>query len=238
MKGAPKPLATMTPADVAAHKRLRAVWDERAKGLNLTQDKVAALMGGTQGLVSQYLTGRIPLNFKALMHFAHALEVDPKTIRSDLEEQRLTPGVASDETDWAEVRASEQAVALGAGAVVDEYAETHKLKFKASSLRKKGLRPQNLEVYYGSGDSMEPRIHDGDAILFDTADTRVVDDAIYVIRHDGHVYAKRLQKLGDDLIAITSDNRSDPQWRKPVVVRSSDDFEVLGRVRWIGSWED
>lgn len=147
-------------------------------------------------------------------------------------------GVAVDETEWEEVRASEQAVALGGGAAVDEYAETHKLKFKASSLRKKGLRPHLLEVYYGSGDSMEPRIRDGDAILFDTSDTRIVDDAIYVIRHDGHVYAKRLQKLGDDLVAIVSDNRADPQWRKPVVVRPADDFEVLGRVRWIGSWED
>lgn len=147
-------------------------------------------------------------------------------------------GVATDETEWAEVRASEQAVALGAGAVVDEYAETHKLKFKASSLRKKGLRPNLLEVYYGSGDSMEPRIRDGDAILFDTSDKRIVDDAIYVIRHDGHIYAKRLQKLTDELVAIISDNRSDPQWRKPVVVNMRDDFEVLGRVRWIGSWED
>lgn len=147
-------------------------------------------------------------------------------------------GVATGETDWAEVRASDQAVALGAGAVVEEYAETHKLKFRASSLRRKGLKPDALQVYYGEGDSMEPRIRKGDAIMFDTSDTRIIDDAIYVIRYDGHVFAKRLQRLGDDLVAIVSDNRDDPRWRKPLVVRPKDDFEVLGRVRWIGSWED
>lgn len=204
----------------------------------LTQDRMAEIMGTTQGAVSQYLNGKIRLNYQAILQFAHALDIDPTEIRDDLEEQRLTPSVAAGETDWAEVKAAAQSAALGGGAVVDEYAETHKLKFKASSLRKKGLKPDLLQVYYGSGDSMEPRIHDGDAIMFDTADTRIVDDAIYVIRYDGHVFAKRLQKLGDDLVAIVSDNRADPQWRKPVVVRPSDDFEVLGRVRWIGSWED
>jgi transcriptional regulator with XRE-family HTH domain len=139
--------------------------------------------------------------------------------------------------DWTEVRAAEQSVALGDGAAPEEYAETHKLKFRASSLRRKGLRPDRLEVYYGDGDSMEPRIRKGDAILFDTSDTRIVDDRIYVISHEGHIYAKRLQHLGDR-IAIVSDNRDDPKWRKPVLVGTGDNFQVLGRVRWIGSWED
>jgi phage repressor protein C with HTH and peptisase S24 domain len=229
-----------TPRDVAAAKRLKAIWVERARTLDppLTQEGMAGLMGGTQGLVSQYLNGHIPLNFKAVMHFAHALGVDPREIRDDLEEMQLAPGVATGDTDWTEVKAAAQAVSLGSGALVDEYQETQKLKFKASSLRKKGLRPDTLQVYYGDGDSMAPRIRNGDAIMFDTSDTRIVDDNIYVVRYDGHIYAKRLQRLGAGLIAIVSDNRDDPRWRKPVVVTDTDDFEVLGRVRWIGSWED
>lgn len=76
-----------------------------------------------------------------------------------------------------------------------------------------------------------------DAILIDKSDVRLVDDRIYFIRHEGHFYAKRLQKHAG-LTFIVSDNRDDPRWRKPVVVQQGDDFEVIGRVRWIGSWED
>jgi phage repressor protein C with HTH and peptisase S24 domain len=139
--------------------------------------------------------------------------------------------------EWEDVRGSAQAAALGDGMAPDEYAEAHRLKFRASSLRKKGLRPGRLEVYYGKGDSMEPRIRDGDAVLVDKSDTRIVDDRIYFIRHEQHYFVKRLQVHGD-MVFIVSDNRDDPQWRKPLLVRPGDDFEVLGRVRWIGSWED
>lgn len=228
--------AKPTPADIAAAGRLKAIWDRKKDGLGLTQDKMAEALDGTQGLVSQYLNGKIPLNFKTLLAFARELEIDPAEVRTDLPEQRLTsPGHV--ESDWTDVRASTQSAALGGGMVPDEYAEAHKLKFKASSLRRKGLRPERLQVYYGAGDSMEPRIRDGDAVLVDTADTRVSDDRIYFIRHEHHFFVKRLQAHGD-MVFIVSDNRDDPQWRKPVLVKPGDDFEVIGRVRWIGSWED
>jgi transcriptional regulator with XRE-family HTH domain len=81
--------AKPTEADIAAARRLRAEWDARAKSLGLTQDKMAAAMGGTQGLVSQYLRGTIPLNYRALLLFCEALGIDVETVRTDLPEQHL-----------------------------------------------------------------------------------------------------------------------------------------------------
>ena len=43
------------------------------------------------------------------------------------------------------------------------------------------------------GDSMEPRIHSGDASLFDTSDTRPRDGALFVIMVDGGGAAKEYQ---------------------------------------------
>lgn len=145
--------------------------------------------------------------------------------------------VAVDDSSWENVRATAQGVSLGGGMSPDDYAETHRLKFLASSLRSQGLDARHLEVYYGRGDSMEPTIKDGDAILVNKAETRILDEKLYFIRHEGHFFVKRLQLHGD-LVFIVSDNRDDPQWRKPVLVKDSDDFEVLGRVRWIGSWAE
>lgn len=144
---------------------------------------------------------------------------------------------AKDAGEWEDVVAYDQAVAMGDGAAPADYAETHKLKFKASSLRRKGLFAKNLAVYYGAGDSMEPRIRDGDAILFDTSDTRPKDDCIYIVNFGGHFMAKRLQKIGDSWFLV-SDNRDQPKWKKPVPVNLGDNCSLVGRVRWVGSWED
>lgn len=138
---------------------------------------------------------------------------------------------------WSDVVGFDQKAALGDGAIQDDYAETHSLKFRAASLRRKGLNAARLAVYYGDGDSMEPTIKPGDAILFDTSDTRLQDGKIFMVRYDGHITAKRMLKLGQAWF-LSSDNVADPKWRKPVPIDETKDFEVIGRVRWIAGWED
>jgi phage repressor protein C with HTH and peptisase S24 domain len=139
--------------------------------------------------------------------------------------------------DWSDILAFKQAAALGDGAVPDEYAETHKLKFRADSLQRKRLRPDRLGVVYGKGDSMLPRIKSGDAILFDRGDTTPRDGCLYVVSYDGALLAKQLVELGGRWF-IQSLNRDDPKWRKPEPIDEYKSFKVHGRVRWIGSWED
>lgn len=147
------------------------------------------------------------------------------------------PALAEPDTDWSDIVGVRQAAALGDGAVADEYAETHKLKFRADSLRRKKLRPDKLAVIYGKGDSMFPTIKDGDAILVDTSDRTPRDGKLYVITYNGDLLAKRLIELGGRWF-IESDNRTDPKWHKPQPLDGTKGIEIHGRVRWIGSWED
>lgn len=139
--------------------------------------------------------------------------------------------------DWTNVIGVQQAAALGDGAEPDEYAETHKLKFRADSLKRKHLRPDKLAVIYGKGDSMWPTIKNGDAILIDTSDKEPRDEKLFVITYGRDLFAKRLVKLGDRWF-IDSDNKTDPKWKRPIPVEEAKGFEIHGRVRWIGSWED
>lgn len=141
------------------------------------------------------------------------------------------------DTGWYDIRGVQQAAALGDGAMPDEYAETHKLKFRAESLRRKQLRPDRLAVLYGRGDSMSPTIKDGDAILFDTSDTELKDDRVYVVNYEGQLLAKRIVQIGD-VWCISSDNTTDPKWKKPVPIDGVRGFQVLGRVRWVAGWMD
>ncbi len=209
----------------------------------LTQEAIAEQWGegANQSLISQYMNGGIALNYRAVLRFAEILGCHPSEIRDDLPEQqvaaRLSLG-ADDGVGWEDVVGYAQAVGLGAGAEAQEYAETHKLKFRTESLRRKGLRPPALAVYYGQGDSMEPRIRAGDAILFDTSDTRPVDGAIYLVCRDGEINVKRCEII-DDIVYFRSDNPAgDHTWRKPRRMdHPSDPITIHGRVRWIGSWE-
>lgn len=150
-------------------------------------------------------------------------------------------GIVVDGSDYVDVIGYAQAAGLGAGAEAVEYAETHRLKFKKTSLRRRGILGHELAVYYGKGDSMEPTIQDGDAILFDTSDTRPVDGSLYVIQVDGmanpEYYVKRAIIL-DAGIYFQSDNPAgDHQWRKPKPMASAKEpITIIGRVHWVGGW--
>lgn len=151
--------------------------------------------------------------------------------------------VASNDEDYADVTGYSQAAGLGSGAEADEYAETHSLKFKKTSLRRRGIYNRPLAVYYGKGDSMEPTIEDGDAILFDTSDTKVADGCLYLIQVHGaanpEYYVKRAMVL-DGTVFFASDNpKGDHQWQKPRRMDSKrEPITVVGRVHWIGGWAD
>lgn len=145
-------------------------------------------------------------------------------------------------TDYTDVIGYAQSAGLGAsGAEAVDYAETHSLKFKKSSLRRKGILNKPLAVYYGKGDSMEPTIMDGDAILFDTSDTTVRDGDLYVIQIDGaanpEYYVKRAMIL-DGLVYFATDNpQGDHDWRKPRRMDSHrNPVTVIGKVHWVGGW--
>lgn len=144
---------------------------------------------------------------------------------------------SEDDPEWSAILGVRQAAALGDGAEPDEYAETHKLKFRSASLARKKLKPDRLAVIYGKGDSMYPTIKDGDAILVDLSDKEPKDDCVFVVTMGRDLMAKRLIKLGNQWF-IDSDNKSDPKWKKPVAIDEAKGFEIHGRVRWIGSWVD
>ncbi|MDC7805556.1 S24 family peptidase [Luteimonas sp BLCC-B24] len=154
----------------------------------------------------------------------------------------VEPAVEVEDDGHVGILGFAQAAGLSDGEEALEYAETHRLKFRAESLARKRLAPRDLAVMYGKGDSMEPRIHDGDAILFDRADIRPRDGHLYVILVPGvgaESYSVKRCEVIDDLVFFRADNpRGDHGWRKP---RRVDDvkhpIKIIGRVRWIGSWE-
>jgi phage repressor protein C with HTH and peptisase S24 domain len=101
--------------------------------------------------------------------------------------------------------------------------------FRADWIRRKRLKPAVLACMYASGDSMNPRIYDGDSLVVDTSQTTVQDGGVYALWYDGGERVKRLfRKPGGGLI-IRSDNSA----QHPDMILTAEESEhvrVIGRV--------
>jgi phage repressor protein C with HTH and peptisase S24 domain len=152
------------------------------------------------------------------------------------------PPPSSDDEAWENIKGYAMAVGLGHGREALDYEETHNLKFRADSLARKRLRADKLAVLYGKGDSMLPRIREGDAILFDTSDTTPSDGDLFVIAMEGAgntEYNVKRCEIVDDMVFFRADNPSgDHNWRRARAMQNKrNPITIVGRVRWIGSWE-
>lgn len=237
--------AKPSPADLAAAQRLKALWEERAKNLGLTQEAMGQAMGGiSQGAVNHYLHGRSPLNFKAVMAFASELRVDPRLIRDDLPEMRFAVRdgesaayLPEPDADTCEVPLFNARAAGGDGAHNGAATQIGSLLFRTASLRRARVSPRAAAAMYVDGDSMLPRLRHGDTVVYDRSDVELRDGRMFVVSRAGDEFVKRMRHY-DGRWWMSSDNRSDPTWSqdRPVSLEH-DEFRVLGRVRWIGSWE-
>lgn len=108
------------------------------------------------------------------------------------------------------------------------------LAFTRYSLRKKGLDPARLSAIRVDGDSMEGLLSDGDTVMIDHGRNALEGEAVYVIRLDDHLYAKRLQRQFDGSVQVISENQA---YRDMLVPKDRlADLEIVGRVVWSGGW--
>lgn len=73
-------------------------------------------------------------------------------------------------------------------------------------LDKKGLHAPALRRIWGEGRSMEPTIFDGDVVLINTAEKKIVDGKVYAFLVGDELRIKRLYRQMDGKIRAASDN--------------------------------
>ena len=238
----------VTDEDRRAAQRLKSHW--LAMPNRPTQQALAdawpfSTSEANQSLISQYLNGKIPLNHRAVLFFSKELGIPAEAIRTDLPELQLGQRVSeppSEYANWAEVRAYSAAVGLSDGEEAQDYAATHGLKFRKDSLRRKGLLGADLAVLYGKGDSMEPVIQTGDAVMFNRDDRTPKHEELYVVQlpgvnHNDQISVKQAELIGNIVTFRALNPEGDHHWRRP---RLMDDprnpITVVGKVCWVGKW--
>lgn len=121
----------------------------------------------------------------------------------------------------------------GSGALIEsEHVDQH-LAFNADWLNKVGINKMDLMAIYARGDSMEPTIVSGDSLVIDNSVNHISSDGgIYVINYDNELYVKRVQKMLDGQVSVTSDNSN----YRDITIPKSElvNLKVIGRVVWYG----
>jgi hypothetical protein len=87
----------ITKADLGAAANLKKIWIQKKNILGLTQQSVAEVWPGTQGLIGQYLNGQTALGPVAILKWCRVLNIHPTDIRPDFQYTDLVIGDLSPE---------------------------------------------------------------------------------------------------------------------------------------------
>ncbi len=125
--------------------------------------------------------------------------------------------------------------AAGHGAVVEREQIIDWLAFRKDWLwRELHAAATDLYLIEVDGESMEPTLRPGDVILVDRRSAQLVPrDGVYVMRMDGTLLVKRLQRLPGRQVRVTSDNPAYQPFALSLE-QPGDDLAIVGRVVWTG----
>jgi phage repressor protein C with HTH and peptisase S24 domain len=93
-----------------------------------------------------------------------------------------------------------------------------------------GIEPDRLLLETARGESMLPRIHDGDLLLVDTTEDHFRSFGVYVIEIGGERLVKRVQRKVDGSLTLISDNSAYEADHVPAAEAAG--VTVIGRVLW------
>ncbi len=102
---------------------------------------------------------------------------------------------------------------------------------KATILRhwvdKNGFSPKQLIAIGVKGESMEPTLYEGDTVIVNLADTRLVDNGVYAINYEGEAIVKRVSRDAGQWW-LTSDNSDQRKFHRKLC--RGNDCLVVGRI--------
>lgn len=194
-------------------------------------------MGGKIGLkwsqIRDMESGKVKVDHLIAKILYYEVNVNPGWILEGTKPMFLEKARASE--DYAYIPLYDVRAAAGAGAFPPEGEEVKDmLAFKRdwiiSELR---VSVGHLSMLFVEGDSMTPALNPGDIILIIKDHELAIQDGVYVVRLEGALLVKRLQRLPGNLLKVKSDNQNYEPYTIDLT-KEHKDFAVIGRVVWAG----
>lgn len=245
------PALPLTPEqleDAARLKTLFAAWQkkQREAGLPSSQEALSDQLGFNQSALSQYLNGRIPLNIDAATKFANLIGANVADFSHALAGQLERYGAPQEPFDPATMvrnasRASTeppdpsgliavQAVSIRVEAGVPgfeadrEFEDGGIIYVPKADVENEDWAPQCLLAVKVRGDSMLPVFAEGDTIVINVADRKLVSGEVYAVNCEGKPAVKQLVHEGHQWCMRSFNPRFAPKpFRTP-------DSDIIGKV--------
>lgn len=197
-------------------KRLKRIWIARRDELHLSQVKAAKELGyNSQGAISQYINGKVALNFQAAAKFAKLLRVNVAEIspRFGRLVEKPTPSSLEGYT----------APSTGTIGGMPTTSTLNWFAFSREFCEVLGVAPENLKLVRLEDDSFK-EFPAGTVFLVDDSYQATAEDGVYLLQQGDKIIARRVAI--DEEVTLSSG-----QGKKQKV--SKDTFNllrVLGRV--------
>lgn len=92
----PKTKNKLTRLDIQAAERAYSIWKQKKDELHLTQQKLAEIIGVTQGAISSWFHGYTAIGTNGLLKLAKVLGVEPTDIRPEFEYKAFSDDIPQD----------------------------------------------------------------------------------------------------------------------------------------------
>lgn len=141
-------------------------------------------------------------------------------------------GEAVGDGDVVRVARYDATLAAGAGSWNEGKRRLDDMPFTSTFFQKKLGRTSGagFAVLEARGDSMEPSISDGDLLLVDEADSRIID-GVFAFLLDDEARVKRFRRRLDGISIISDNSIYDAE---ELATDQLDRITIIGRVRWVG----
>lgn len=210
------------------------------KERRLSQTELANRIGIKQPSVNAWVSGKTKnIEGDNLLRASAALNVNPKWLatgegpmHSDAATSEPVYPRTPSEEEYALIPQYSARAACGNGYLNDHVEVTGGLAFKREWLKKFGLNEQNACVIYAHGESMSPKIEDGDVVLLDTSPAQPRMGEIYAVMMDDELIIKRYAKEFG-VVMLRGDNPNKAAY-PDISVPPGHDLQIVGRVVWRG----
>jgi phage repressor protein C with HTH and peptisase S24 domain len=214
---------------------------EVMKELGLEKPKdLADFCGVSEGLVSQWFSGRTKLGPKPLRAFSRTqfnLDwiTDGRLPKYRAEESGVPAGfrrvIAVDDDDPRLTIIPKVKLRLTAGLsgfeVEPEAFDGSTTTVPTDWIERRGYRRDDLIAITVRGESMEPTFYEGDLVVINTADTQPVAGSVFAVNYEGEPAIKRLKRdMGRWW--LVSDNADQRQYYP--VTFEGDTSKIIGRI--------
>lgn len=226
----------------AESSALRSIYAERkreakARGQKISQESVAERCGWAgQSAVSQYMTGRMPLNLDALLKLSKALNFLPSQVSQRLSKEIPTLYISEESGTYSAERTSNATpvnfmraklpvIGQASAGRLEELIENQEIDEWVDAPGATGPRAFALRI---EGISMEPKFSDGEKVIIDPDLDWCIGDYVFARRVSNNTGTfKQIKREGDDLYLSALNERFEPQYTK-----LNEDWLIVGKARW------